>query len=129
MPLDVANLAVNIATVVIPVDEETVVINYRPAKITTKRVAAVDPTRTDDDGVDEMSVFFAEIIDSWDIMKGGEPLPIEPAEIAALPLFMLRLIFKKIMEDVSDGTAGKASPGSSSPGTRNSARSRSGTRS
>lgn len=127
MGLDLSSLTSNTAECTVDVLGETAHITYRPAAITTARIEAVDK-RPDPGDPTPFIAFFVDVLEDWDIMKDKRKVPITHDSLGALPLFLLRLIFTAVMDDVSSGEAGKASSGTS-PRTANSGRSRTGGRS
>lgn len=98
MPLDLADLVSNKATVVVPYGGGEVKVVYKPALITQKSLSEMD------EGDDGHSVFLSAVITSWDVLDGRKKVPITKDALDKLPLPFLRTVVLGILRDRSDAT-------------------------
>lgn len=82
---------------------EVLTFKYRPALITPNTYASLSEAKD----VDELSSFFGELLVSWDLKKGGEPVEPTKDVVAELPMALLRLIAQFIQKEVPQKEVGK----------------------
>lgn len=83
---------------------EEVSFQYRPAMITPENYKVM----SDGQNVDELGTFFEGILASWDLTNEGQPLPITAANVAKLPLALLRAIANFIAREVPSKDLGNS---------------------
>lgn len=103
MPLDLAAVAINEATITVDFMGQSAKITYRPSVITQE---ALENT-SDDDG---FMKFFCDAVSNWDVTHAKKKIPLTPAAIKKVPLVFLRAVFQGIMEDGGQGDPVKPSP-------------------
>lgn len=84
--------------------DETIKFTYRPAMITPENYRVM----SEGQNVEDLGTFFEGILASWDLLDNGQPLPITAANIARLPLAVLRAIANFIAREVPSKDLGNS---------------------
>ena len=96
MPITVAKMAANEASVTLSLGEDTISLVYYPNKLTAKTINQLDQ------GLDGLNQTLAEVIKSWDVLEEDEATmyPITPDALAVLGVPFLYQIAKAIVQDI-----------------------------
>ncbi len=108
MPVNLSKIAVNTASVVVPVGDESMTVVYYPARVTEKMFSVL---RAMDDMTPEnieqsfadFNQMIAALIKSWDVYEDAEetiPFPVDAARFSELPLGFRMAVFNAIMGDI-----------------------------
>lgn len=112
MPVTLAQIAANTASVTFAVGNETVTIVYYPGRVTEKTIAQTEAmkTMTGETMEARYSAFntaLAGLIQSWDVMEddGVTMWPLEPGRLAELPVGFRMQVIGAILGDLRPETA------------------------
>ena len=106
MPVTLAQLATNSATVTLSVGEDTVTIEYYPGRVTEKTLAAMNAfAAMDGTGIDagfsRFNEELAKLLKSWDVLEeDGSMFPIDAHRLADLPISFRLEVLAAIMGDL-----------------------------
>lgn len=103
MPIELSQLKANTRSVIVAYYDDTVQVTYRPSELTPTREADVRAGSNDGDNGPMLSLL-ADMLLSWDVMSGKEPLPHTVEVLATLPSALLTAIFNEIREDMAPKT-------------------------
>ncbi len=109
MPLDLTQLATNVADTTVTFGDSTVKVSYRPNVATPAAMKAIT------DGEDELEPFLdflSRLLVSWDIVSEGAPVKTGAESLAAVPMPVLQRVMQGVLADSS--TAGDAESSSES---------------
>lgn len=108
MPVSLAQLARNTASVTFPVGEETVLVNYYPARVTERvvsRMLALQSLSEENAvaGFAEFNQILATLIESWDVYEDDEQtkmFPLDAERLSDLPIFFRVRAIQAIVGDM-----------------------------
>jgi hypothetical protein len=110
MGIDLAALATNTATTVVPFGDSEINISYRPSVATPNNLKAI--TADEDDEVGPFIDFFISLVLDWDVTDGGKTVPLSDDGVGSVPMSVLQKIMRTVMADSQE--AGEAASPSSS---------------
>lgn len=107
MPVTLAKIASNTASVTLHVGEDTVTIVYYPGRVTEKAIATLnafgkmDTSRLEED-FSAFNHMLAHLIKSWDVLEddGETMFPLEAKRLAELPVGFRMGVINAIMSDI-----------------------------
>ena len=106
MGMDLDALVGKSATVNVNFMGLTALVTYDPVYLTASRI---NDMQKDDK---KFSKTFCKLIQSWDVTRGGETIPLTQEGLEGVPLVFLRAIFTTILAETGDKNQGKASSSS-----------------
>jgi len=117
MPLTLAKITSNTATVTMTYGEDSVTMTYYPGRVTEKTIAQlqgyadVDPARFAETAR-EVNVLLASLIKSWDVLENDETtmFPLDPARLSELPFLFRAQVIVAIMQDIRPEASAPQTP-------------------
>jgi hypothetical protein len=86
----------------IPFGDETLMVTYRPGKMTPSLLQRIQTAERDGSISDGLLVPLSELLASWDLTdNGGEPIPTTPEALGDLPFTILRVVLERIATSMS----------------------------
>lgn len=109
MPITLAKMTANTATVTLAWGEDEVNVTYHPGKVTEilfVQLAALEHLtgETLKQAMEDFNTTLAGLIESWDVLEGTEMFPIDPARFPELPLVFRMQVASAIMGDIRPET-------------------------
>jgi hypothetical protein len=109
MPVSLAKIAANVASVSFSYEGDSITIAYYPGRITAKVLIDLQASRTRaqediQDGMTLLTVTLCSIMKSWDVYEDVEQtvmLPLEPERMEELPLPFINAVGGAIMGDMT----------------------------
>lgn len=128
MPLSLGDLRSRTRRVAVPVAGETLEVEYRPTALTPGLIAWLRGIEADGQP-ERLAEVLCQVVIGWDLLgDDGAPLPVTEEVARELPLRLLGVIVRAVLEDAQEDPP---SPGTSAAGSAprgSSAAPRSGTR-
>src|SRR5258708_35651234 len=110
MPVTLAKIAANTASVTLHVGEDTVTVVYYPGRVTERAIAVVNSFSTMHqetlaEGFREFNEVIANLIKSWDVLEDdGTMFPLKPGRLAELPVTFRVQVLGAILGDIRPET-------------------------
>lgn len=103
MPINLAQIAADRATIQVEFGGETSKITIRPSIVTPARISAARASAQDggDDLADTVG-FLVEVIESWDVVDGDQPVPVSAEVISQMRLDLVQALTKAIISYVGE---------------------------
>jgi len=111
--IDIADLVEDRRTIPVTFDNgKRIRVTYRPTVLT---MASIDDSQADDTPLGESVLKdFCEQVVSWDLARGGQPIPITPDALRSVPSVVLGRVQRAISDDLGK-LSGATRPSGTSP--------------
>lgn len=105
MPITLAEMTADVATVTFEWGENEVNVTYHPGKVTeqlfTQLGALENLTGANvKQAMEDFNATLADIVSSWDVLEGKTMFPIDPKRFPALPLMFRMRVASSIVNDI-----------------------------
>lgn len=111
MPLTLAKIAANTATVTLAVGEDTATIVYFPGRVTEKAIAVLNSFSSMDEtnlqaGFRAFNAELVKLIQSWDVLEDdGTMFPLDADRLSELPVTFRVQVLSAILGDIRPNQA------------------------
>lgn len=101
--LDLASLDANVANAAVQWGSDTINVRYKPSIATPGRLQTVmNSMESDDADISGFVGFISDLLEGWDILRAGTPIPTTPEGVSDVPIPVLRKIITTVMAEAQD---------------------------